>query len=721
MCSQCHFAIPDEKNRWFTLDGSSHPNWYVRRGIIGLGADVVKRASVYTNATADNSPQVSGIPTAVLGDSGEIADPASSLSSSGLPVGYDVHFDRAKGNLSCLSCHGEENLSEDEQLKHNPHNFLKGNDPAGEVSPELDYNPSLKKCSDCHWGSDEEAANAHTAYFGPSSETHISKIMCQVCHIPYKTYWTFRFFDDTLAYSNQFDDRFKEIDPSTGTVSQFPPEWAIPAFGPTPTYGLNYSFVIAQTDDNGIDTLAPITQIDMDPFRAAMRYNNPMFGAWSKVVFPFRWAPAIVPRWTVNSKGEPVKKFGLISPIGVATWIDASTGKALFIREMNKALMGSPAGVSTIDPEHSENATVPSLTIDPSTGKIAVKLITGKYIDDDNGDFVPEIDTDEEYYSMKNALTQVLNEEDPGHPHNPVILFFLAPFGIDHGVWPADLSLGSHDQGHLSCNACHNPDPAKNRLSPEVAAGNPDAGREISFIPFTFPQAAIDESKSAGYFKVPELKTITDKNGRKEMVFTQGELVKWFNPVNVESKDYKGFADISPYGGVFSSDGITISVPKGAVQTPTLISIKKVDSTKIVDAALQAATSYGITSPLLGGDIVNITTKTNRFSSPVQITLKYDPSRISGRGILLSSEDGINWNRLTEFDISSENPYITFATQKLSYFAIVGTTSPSTPSGKVTSGGGGGGCSISPCSSTGSLLSVFIEFLPLLFIRRRKK
>ncbi len=732
MCSQCHFAIPDTQNKW-TIDGEHFfPSWYVRRGIIGLGADVVKRGAVYAPEEHENDTSVA--PIAITPD-GEIN---TSNSTQGIPIGYDVHFDTNKGNLTCLSCHGQDNLSELEKENHDPHNFLKGNDPAGEVMPALDYNPSPQTCEKCHWGSDKAAAEHHSAWFGPAASVHISSIMCQVCHIPYKTYWSFRFFDDTMGYSNQFDNRLKDfkLDNNQLVGEQFPPEWAIPAFSPTPTYGINYSYVIAQTDDNGNDVVTSIFQIDMDPNRALMRVGNPMFGNWEiKTGFPWRWAPVIIRRHTIGDNGEDVVKAGLINPIQVATWVDAKTGRVLFIREINMAIdgvaydsNGKPLGRSTVDPEDPEKS-VPGITIDPNTHKLAYKIhwLKGNpgglpnYIDDDNGDGFPEINTDQEYEAMKEALKQVLDAEDPNHPHDPVILFAMAPFGVDHGVLPKEFSLGAQKEGPLSCDACHSLDESKNRLSPAVWSGDESAGREITLAPIALPPEAVAESKAAGFWKVPDGAQVKDG----KIVITQGAMAK-FTSAPVESKEYVAYYIVAPDGKVEGpvSDEVKVSVPAGAVDVPTSLKIEKVEDSAVEEGALNAAKSLGIASPTLATEILDITSKTDSFNEPITFTVKYDPTKVSGNVVVLVSEDGKNWSKLAEFGVDPENPYITFARSKLSYFAIVGTASSSVPTATTTGGGGGGGCSISAEVPVGSgllNLGALLSGLLGLFIGRRKK
>ncbi len=754
MCAQCHFAQPDSNNRWFDLSGNSYPSWYVRRGIIGMGADVVKRGAVFNRAAQDDT-STSPI---MLKPDGSVANPATD--TEGLPTGYDVHFASDGGKLSCLSCHGQDNLSDEEKLSHNPHDFLKGNDPAGEVLPALDYNPSVKTCTSCHWGSDAAAAEVHKAWFGPAADAHISAMMCQVCHIPYKTYWSFRFFNDLVGYSNQFDNRFRSFVFNNGnvTMQQFPPEWAIPAFAPSPTYGVNYAYTLTQTADEGGDVVVPMNMIDMDPNRALIRWNDngTMWGLWAiganpqmkNYLFPYRWAPVIIKRYTIDDSGHQVLKAGLINPITVATWMDGATGRVLFIRELNAAVDGvAPSGGSTIDPESADKS-VPAVVMRPAaeaqsfTGKpvvsmkdangndtgmvAAVALINGKFVYDNDGDMIPEIDSDAEYDAMKDALTQVLSKEDPDHPHNPVIFLGIAPFGIDHGVLPASYALGSHEEGTLSCDACHNTDESKNRLSPAVLSGDPSAGRFVTLVPFALPEKAIEESKSSGGWHVPEgVVTVTLPDGRQVMGATQGAFAN-FKSVSVESEEFLAFATVTSEGGNFASEDITISVPAGAVKTPTVIEVKKVEDADIEEAALDAAREEGVKTPVLAAEIVEIKTKTNEFDVPVAFTIKYDPAKVSGEVVLLTSEDGKSWKKVTSFNVDPNNPYVTFSRSKLSYFALVGTAvSSAVAESEMAEGGSGGGCSISAApAASGSVnfaLSVLAALIGLFGFRRKRQ
>ncbi|WP_283400903.1 hypothetical protein [Desulfurobacterium pacificum] len=707
MCAQCHFAMPDEKNVWPNplygtpmynqlppiLQKQAFPSWYVRRGIIGMGADVVKRGAVFSRESEDDN---STAPIAI-DSNGEIANSTvvNGISSTeGLPIGYDVHFDKDKGDLSCLSCHGQDNLSEEEKAYHNPHNFLKGNDPAGEVDPALDYNPSLQTCVKCHWGSEAAAATAHEPFFMKvdgenTAYIHLQKIECQVCHIPYKTYWTFRFFNDLVGYSNNFDNRFRTFN-SDGTIQQFPPEWAIPAFAPT--YGVNFAYTITQTTDNGGDVVVPMTMIDMDPYRALMRWNDngTMFGMWATganplmkpYLFPYRWAPVIVKRYTIDDNGNQVLRAGLINPIIVATWMDASTNRVLYIRELNAAVEGfplTPSGGSTIDPENdNQTKEVPGLIVDNNTGKVCVKLINNSFVCDDDGDMVPEIDTETEYEAMKDALKQVLESEGEKDP-NPVMFIGMAPFGIDHGVLPAGYALGSHglDDKPLSCKACHSDDPSKSRLSPEVYSGDATKGRFITLVPFGLPSEAIEDAKKYGGWKLPfdlETKTI---NGKTVMGATQGAFMN-FVSVPVESKEYVAYALATPgkSDSVMVND-VTISYPAGSVDTPTLIKVEKVEDGAIEESLLDAAKSLGVQTPVIAGGIYRIETKDNRFNLPVTFTLPYSVFKVTGKVLLLKSEDGKHWSVITSqvIDPQSPNPYISFSTTELSYFAVVGPAS----------------------------------------------
>ena len=198
--------------------------------------------------------------------------------------------------------------------------------------------------------------------------------------------------------------------------------------------------------------------------------------------------------------------------------------------------------------------------------------------------------------------------------------------------------------------------------------------------------------------------------------------------VKVESKEFAGYFLITPDGKVTGpdSEGITISAKPGAVDTPTAVKLEKVEDPDIEESVLSAAKSAGIGTPVLGMEILDIHTKTNHFNNPVTFTIKYDPSKISGKFAVLASEDGKNWSVVTSGTVDPENPYATFARTNLSYFAIVGEAPSSTPTTTSTSGngGGGGGCSIAPETAPASGIAGFLTMLSGmagLFIGRRRK
>jgi hypothetical protein len=253
-------------------------------------------------------------------------------------------------------------------------------------------------------------------------------------------------------------------------------------------------------------------------------------------------------------------------------------------------------------------------------------------------------------------------------------------------------------------------------------SGDESAGREIVLAPFAPPPKAVEESKESGFWKLPEGAEVKDG----KIVITQGAMAR-FTSVPVESKEFAAFYLISPDGEVSGpeSEEVKISAEAGAVEVPTAVKVEKVEEPQVEESAIEAAREEGVSQPVLATELLKIYTKSNQFESPVTFTLKYDPEKVSGKLVLLSSEDGKRWSKVAEFSVDPNNPYVSFARKKLSYFALVGSapsTLPGAPS-QSSSGGGGGGCSISPSVNAPSgalnLLTLLSGLGALLFRRRR--
>ncbi len=538
VCSYCHMAIC-----YPNPGGLGNFTWVTRKGVLGLGAEIVKRGDVFSYHIHRGNN-----------------NGASEISFDNIPIGYDVHFDTEEAGLTCLSCHGEGTLSEEEKELHPiHHDFLKGNDWGGHWDQYLDYNPSLKTCVDCHFeGSKELAAQVHDEYFivngTGKAAIHIDKVACEVCHIPYKTHWAFRSFNDAVGYSYNFDNRILNM---TDRIS---PDNFTPTFGsfmPITGYGAPMPYPIARTD-NGEDVLVPMYQVDFDPRQAAMRKGNPDMGMWMIPgnAFPWKWEPAIINNgYRPDEPGAQDFKYRIANPLTLVTWYDKSTGKVLYTREMAAALNGT-------EPSQAAGKNVPAFIVD--NGKICVKTILGDLIYDDNGDFLPEISTNEEYEAMKSALAQVLENEGVKEP-DPVLYLWVAPFSIDHGVLPKEYALGSNNDygsgssSEFGCSQCH--DAQNGRLpqanNPSDPAIEKDAngnvvyyglGRKITLVPFELPERALNEAEKVFF-------NARNDNGR--MTVHAGDLIvnaltngldidRHLVPIPVEDSGVEGVAFAMP-------------------------------------------------------------------------------------------------------------------------------------------------------------------------------
>jgi len=595
VCSYCHMAIPYESG---TLNGETTYTWVTRKGTLGLAAEIVKRGDVFSYGLSRDEEGATVEEVQQKFNSGEPINTIKAVKSkiAGLPIGYDVHFEKG---LSCLSCHGEGVLS-DEEKEYHPihHNFLKGNDWGGHWDQSLDYNPSLKTCLDCHFnGSRTLAAKTHKSIFATegNSALHMSEISCEVCHIPFKTHWTFRAFYDVLGYSYNFDNRMMGyIEGQPNATFPLPVEQFGPGFGPFMPiggYGAPQPFPITVTE-GGKDVVVPIYQVDFDPRQAALRTGNINFGIWAvpENSFPWGWVPAII--WNgfrPDTPGGQKFMYRIANPLTLVTWYDKTTGKVLYTREINAALSG------TVD-SPSAGKKVPAYYWDGS--KVYVETINGDKIYDDNGDFLPEINTDAEYEAMKKAIKTVLEKAGVKDP-DPVFYIWTAPFSIDHGVLPKEFALGNQgaeavNGNEISCLACHD---AQNGRLPQANMADIEAsslksaiikdengkikffdlGRHIITVPVEIPDKALEESvrvffnyhpdEEKRYDNMAGLKVVwngqTPKKEdvtRKVLYTTAGDLL-----VNALTNGIDVYRHLVPIPVESSGiDGIAFALPEGS-------------------------------------------------------------------------------------------------------------------------------------------------------------
>ncbi|ADU97640.1 hypothetical protein Theam_1684 [Thermovibrio ammonificans HB-1] len=605
VCSYCHMAIPYKSGKTLDANGNTVETytWVTRKGTLGLAAEIVKRGDVFSydlhrggeeegNLQPDAFTNVDFTNATAMHEALLKMESAKSVVSipdpegEDIPIGYDVHFDSKEAGLTCLSCHGEGTLSPEEKEYHPiHHDFLKGNDWGGHWDQSLDYNPSLKTCLDCHFGGSRQlAADVHSEVFGPSGNAavHMEKVSCEVCHIPYKTHWTFRTFYDVVGYSYNFDNRMLAYDLANGTVKKLPVEMFTPGFGPfmpIAGYGAPQPFCITKTSD-GKDTVVPIYQADFDPRQAALRLEQNVFGIWKvpKESFPWGWATVIINNgFRPDTPGGQKFMYRLADPLTLVTWYDKSTGKVLYTREIAAALDGavkSDAASSGLLPAGQTEKRVPAYFIE--NGKVCVKTILGDYICDDNGDYLPEIDTDTEYEAMKSALKEVLKTEGVKNPE-PVFYIWTAPFSIDHGVLPKEYALGAGktvNGEELNCSACHD---ALNGRLPQANMSDIESseslqqlivkddkghikyfglGRQIVTVPVKIPAEAYKEAVRV-FFNSPENADGSPKygtmNGKEVMVTTAGDILvnaltngldvdRHLVPIPVESSGIEGIA-----------------------------------------------------------------------------------------------------------------------------------------------------------------------------------
>ena len=387
VCAQCHVGIKDP------INGS----WRVRSWGARFKSDIVKRGEVWD------------------------IDPAAATDP-----GYDVHTD---AGFDCVTCHARskpDGVAFKDYVKAPDHNFLKGCDSGNSVRNDLDNNPPPKNCVSCHIDNDTgpNPEESHFDCFGPAAKTHFKEIACQTCHIPSVKYWSFRCFDYSLGLNYNYDSR--NITEQNGSVTKID----LPAYyGPMVFYGTaNTSRVVANMEKKGraFDQLVPFTYII--PGRSDDAYGK----RYKKISgrSDFDRFPVLYP-----FKGLRGNQIIIGNPVTVITWLDKTSGKILFPREINAAVKG--------------------LFLDKTAKKRFVGLITGKKIYDETGflgqsDLRPEIKDKKDLLKMQKALIRVLKQEGERDP-SPVLYIAAHYFKISHNVLPAEYALGSNG----SCTACH--------------------------------------------------------------------------------------------------------------------------------------------------------------------------------------------------------------------------------------------------------------------------
>lgn len=91
----------------------------------------------------------------------------------------DVHI---RAGLRCIDCHLTGRNAEDPRIQgREEHQFGKGDDPGNFVRDDLDN--TMRRCEDCHLNG---ILNAPIVKHRGLSPSHLKKIACQTCHIPWR-------------------------------------------------------------------------------------------------------------------------------------------------------------------------------------------------------------------------------------------------------------------------------------------------------------------------------------------------------------------------------------------------------------------------------------------------------------------------------------------------------------------------------------------------------
>ncbi|PLX40994.1 MAG: hypothetical protein C0609_11465 [Deltaproteobacteria bacterium] len=453
VCGRCHVGFVDPVN-----DGV-----YIRPAHMGMKADVPKRGT-WWKMDYEGMEDYEQL----------LADIAALKKAPSELAGYDVH---ASKGVECVDCHAKK----DGTATNANHNFGKGIDTGGTVRNDLDYT-RIKVCVDCH---DKDAmVLAHRENFDGEANVidHFEHVACETCHVPQKSYWSFRAFDYSLGIAYNFNSRYMPNPGDPGNIDDMKPfsdfydfgimdpqpgyYAAAPLYGvgglqwagqSNPLYGMDVVTSIAYFDPSGPDALTAMRSIindnvfpeyfnpmkPMDPYAMFYTMMTDMDGYTDTTMGPeafvatangqsyFNMTPVLYKKPDQDGK---IKLFPG-NPVTILTWADfdeeGKVDKVLYFREMNSIIAGAT-----------------SREVMNGAHQMGLILINEEIIWDDNFDLRPEISNETELDAVRQALETVLAREDelagkPGTIHDLRLTMVAHYFTITHNILPASQALGA--------------------------------------------------------------------------------------------------------------------------------------------------------------------------------------------------------------------------------------------------------------------------------------
>jgi len=619
----------------------------------------------------------------------------------------DVH---AEAGMKCADCHqpvphdyiGEGYYPSTSALIPS-HDLAKGTDGFN-VRSDLSGTVTCKQCHTNYLAD-------HAGVFGPgdAEEKHLNNIHCTVCHIPQK----FNGVIQTLIRTTEEGKGhlFWNFDEEHDATVPFYPDYVwfphVPGKGQPPKLMIKPANAIAElywrlSDGRTVPNRILHMVFRVDPETFDLSNDNRPEAEFGLIYF--KDGKPYIPAKALNNK--------YVIPGGMVFW--AYVGKygdevefpqeeaqQLGIDTTKMKIVGRFVnGKPLFDDSNATTGWVvksvlPNQIVDPLTNET-------KQIVKDSWAEAPFVDNKDEISFAAKALKDAIEKVYPGYfeKHPGLTVQYVYHLGIydgsyimSHNVAPVstnpqrtggDAAYANDPMHVLQCEDCHSPDGKFNRPIKKYAHIDTVPGVTV----FEVPKAAIEGY--SGNFTEQDLRELT---------------LAYFAPTDVQVKSYDGnaivkavwskeAAGINPLTG--TSDNVNTSfVPSGyEVEQAFVVNLIGPESTLEVIPTVGTPQDYKVfTNP--SGALKDVKVKGNKLIVTLQ-----QASRADSNDVTVA---------------------LVKATEQPAPETTTGATGSSTNAISTGSGGGNGGCSLSPSAGVGGALSYLLGLLPLATLRRRRK
>lgn len=533
-------------------------------------------------------------------------------------------------------------------------------------------------CEKCH----EDAANFHSAYFGPAAGIHIDKVACTTCHIGKKYFY-----------------RVKLID------------WSLPMF------------VVTGNADS-------ITFWGLD--KHGYLYGDPVNGKYEDIA----WLPE-----RDFETGEVKWKIKPVNAMGVLLFEDNSSGefKPVLARYLAKAFKVNPnlptkymkveVDPSTGQPKYSPATTNTGETLsilnikvvkggiiaddeDLNSGNYTLWRAIPNYIDvdldgnytegvdvqitDDTGltgttDGDPELNTKEEVEAAINTLKKVIVSATGKENVEVKLVATTDAFGMSHNIRPAEEAL--------TCGECHG-----------TKATELEGPLFTSTTPLYFPYDA--EVENATYFdkKIDRAPTLEDYAEHIKAELIEAGYGEETTTAETELSTVEVPEEITAN---VSETNATIEIPSENVEIKVKVENATIDTSDVPDTKdelLQVVEALSLPEETKVIAAIKVVA-TSTFTVEFDIT-GLDPAKLT-----VTTDKGSVINK----EVSGNTLFVTIDPNRADNTVTVALVEEPLTADSSTSSGGGGGCSMTPSAGLGGAISGLLGLLPLAFLRRRKE